>query len=862
MTTTNYNDFLRQHKTTSKEGITHTRIGGGDILPAKYIIPDEEYETFLKLYHEHVFVNNKKECLTEVQKKDDTAKLYVDLDFRYDTSIQEKQHTQYHIEDLVSLYVENILRMKPSNAKNFKCYVLEKENVNCLEDKTKDGLHLIFTTQMNHHAQQLLRKNVLEEIKDVLGELPLTNTYDDVLDKGLSRGSNNSIMYGSMKPQDKERYEIKYMYECDVEEITLKLLQKDNLQEDEIMKDLSVRVSNGLTLEFGEETIKQMEQFNKNKKSKFHSNKVKSSNSTSNSLKAQKWWDYAKLIDINSLENYEFWFRFCCIHKNILGHDDYKAFDKYCFNIKGYDEDKNKMIYDGIEVENRDITLRAGWKSLYEWAEYDDPEGKAELDEKYNEPCFNVYTMAKITDDSLQEKIDDKLKNIDDFKKEKQNQIKKEIKKMEEEQLKIIMKKKQRYFERFHTKICNPVCYVREAFDEISVYKLGELRELYSNVYIGEKTFVGEWVKQLNIKTKERIDFLPYPLECPIHVYNSFKGLAVWKYPAVCDDVDFTPITDHMKILVGDDEKGYNYLLNYLAHMVQRPGELPRVALAFRSEQGVGKNIFFENLGTYLLGNEYVLQTAEMDKVIGRFSMVNNKLMVIMDETSGKDSFSNNDKIKNIITAEKIAWERKGIDGIKINNCGRYIVFSNGEIPVKIEGSDRRFAVFECSTSVRNNKEYFKRLVKTFKDKKVMRAFYDYLMTVDISNWDSINDRPITKAYKDIQSVNVPIIARFLEQHIYKYEAIDLYDDDGLFEKNEMRRIGATDFYKMFMRWCEMNGFKRVEYNSTKFGRQLVKYKGIEKKRSNCVKYFIDFETLKEYLIGKEYMEQLDEVNE
>lgn len=278
----NLTDFLRQHKTTAKEGITHTRIGGDGVIPAKYIIPDEEYDTFLNHYYKHIIVDKKPEYLTEVQRKDDTAKLYVDLDFRYDTNIKEKQHTQQQIDDLVSTYLENIIRMKPTNLENFKCYVMEKNNVNCLEDKTKDGLHLLFTVQMNHNAQQLLRKYVLEDIQYVLDELPLINKYEDVLDEGLSRGSNNSIMFGSKKPQDKEAYKVKYVYECIVEDVIVKQLQMDELNGEEMKKDLSVRVSNGLTLQFEEETLKQMEQFNKPKKSKFNKNKkVKSSSSDS-----------------------------------------------------------------------------------------------------------------------------------------------------------------------------------------------------------------------------------------------------------------------------------------------------------------------------------------------------------------------------------------------------------------------------------------------------------------------------------------------------------------------------------------------------------------------------------------------------
>ena len=47
-------------------------------------------------------------------------------------------------------------------------------------------------------------------------------------------------------------------------------------------------------------------------------------------------------------------------------------------------------------------------------------------------------------------------------------------------------------------------------------------------------------------------------------------------------------------------------------------------------------------------------------------------------------------------------------------------------------------------------------------------------MSIDLSNWSPWKNRPITEAYKDIQSVNVPVIAKWLDakymQFMYKYK--------------------------------------------------------------------------------------------
>jgi len=288
-------------------------------------------------------------------------------------------------------------------------------------------------------------------------------------------------------------------------------------------------------------------------------------------------------------------------------------------------------------------------------------------------------------------------------------------------------------------------------------------------------------------------------------------------------------------------------MMDYCAHMVQRPGELSRVAILFKSNQGVGKNVFWENFINSILGREYLLQTADIDKIVGRFSMVQNKLCIIMDETSGKDSFLNSEKIKNSITAETIAWERKGIAGVTLNNCARLLFFTNNSTPIKIEMTDRRFVVYECADDVKNNEAYFKDLISNFKNKQHMKTLFGMLMARDISKWNSVADRPITQIYRDIQSAGIPPMALYLDSMVKDYRGAS--PENPLNMEALMRLPLAVDMFQNFTTWLRENGFTKLEYNTTKFGRELKTYKGIEKKRTNSAyKYAIDFDELEKNL--------------
>ena len=77
----------------SGDAYTHTRIGDDslNVKGGSYFIADENENKFYELYHKLVFKQKKQEYLTEKQYFE-KGTLCVDIDLRYDTEIEEKQH--------------------------------------------------------------------------------------------------------------------------------------------------------------------------------------------------------------------------------------------------------------------------------------------------------------------------------------------------------------------------------------------------------------------------------------------------------------------------------------------------------------------------------------------------------------------------------------------------------------------------------------------------------------------------------------------------------------------------------------------------------------------------------------------------
>jgi P4 family phage/plasmid primase-like protien len=204
-------EFLAKHTAKAGTGaqFTHTRIGNKElnIYGGAFVIPKEELALFHSLYYEHIFVNKSKEYLTE--KQIENGPMAVDFDFRYSYDIETRQHTKEHIQDMVLLYLEELKEYFVFDEnKPFDIFIFEKPNVNRLADGslTKDGIHMMIGIQIDNIIQMIIREKIIAKIQEIW-DLPLLNTWESVLDEGISRGTTNWQLFGSRKP-DNEAYEL------------------------------------------------------------------------------------------------------------------------------------------------------------------------------------------------------------------------------------------------------------------------------------------------------------------------------------------------------------------------------------------------------------------------------------------------------------------------------------------------------------------------------------------------------------------------------------------------------------------------------------------------------------------------------
>jgi P4 family phage/plasmid primase-like protien len=210
----NLSDFLSKHnsKNANSEGknlqITHTRIPNAEcgIPGGSYTIPRESLPEFYKLYYTSIFEKKNKEYLTEKQMESG-GPIVVDLDFRYENNVVERQHNDGDKIDILSSYLDALkIIYEFKENEPFHAFIFEKPNINRLPELTKDGIHILIGIQSDLAIQSLLREKMLEELPKVIS-LPLINSWESVLDEGISKGTTNWQLFGSRKPNC-EAYEL------------------------------------------------------------------------------------------------------------------------------------------------------------------------------------------------------------------------------------------------------------------------------------------------------------------------------------------------------------------------------------------------------------------------------------------------------------------------------------------------------------------------------------------------------------------------------------------------------------------------------------------------------------------------------
>ena len=388
----------------------------------------------------------------------------------------------------------------------------------------------------------------------------------------------------------------------------------------------------------------------------------------------------------------------------------------------------------------------------------------------------------------------------------------------------------------------------------IHVQTKADLQAAYEHLsYISddgnEECFIRRWVRDPAMRRYKYVKCLPPPLACPADTYNLWDGFAVEKFedaPPIEEDVQF--VLDHLKRLCNNDEKVYDYVMKWLGFLFQNPGAKNNVALLFKSEEGMGKDMFYSLLKN-MIGGNFCGNTIKVERdVLGDFnSFLTDKVLVVINELKGSVGYKYSDDLKFHITSET-ADIRKMRTDVKANceSFVRYIFFTNNDFPIKVDVGDRRYLVIQTAEPI-PDADYFKRLGSLTADRTLMKALYRVWTDIDLSAVDWRNDRPLTEFMLDMRENSREMELSFLIEKVKNWYCM---------EKEEVT-VPSKELLQAFRTECTLQYGFEVNTTPVKFGIKMKKYaiKGFEaqKTRKGTV-YTFKIKECVEWLIQKTHL--------
>jgi hypothetical protein len=359
-----------------------------------------------------------------------------------------------------------------------------------------------------------------------------------------------------------------------------------------------------------------------------------------------------------------------------------------------------------------------------------------------------------------------------------------------------------------------------------------------------KKSFIQAWIHDPNKRNVASVSFDP---ECKSQEsYNIWRGYFASRLNPMeyfLDKADIKnfvmkPIIQHLdEVITGGDKAQTEYLLDWMASILQRPWMKTQVAICLSGTNTCGEAILFDWFRMHVIGKEHSNKILDVKRdLFSRFSDgFVGKTFIQVDSVNCLSNHSC--ELKDLITRHSVTWEQRHYNPVQIQNHCNFILTLSDENALAISNDDRHFVIFRCSSAHKGDCEYFDSLVKHLHTPGVNVGFYKYLMERDLSkypgNFQAL--RPITAYYEECQKSAISPVNRFLSALV----------------NSNVPNIGRTStvMFDHFKRWCEFQNYMHAP-SHTLFGREMNKVLGVERRKTHGNMFYdLDLLVMKKSLI-------------
>jgi len=299
---------------------------------------------------------------------------------------------------------------------------------------------------------------------------------------------------------------------------------------------------------------------------------------------------------------------------------------------------------------------------------------------------------------------------------------------------------------------------------------------------IDKGTLLNLLLKFKSIKQADMLQFFPgkeniYSQEY-ITYANTYISPDIFPLPG-----DVSPMIDHFEYLI-PSKRERDIVLDYIAYLIQNPGNKIRWMPILKGWKGVGKSIIIELILEPLLGANNVKPVSSR-MVKGDFNswQLDTQLVAFHElklGTTRKETQEMTDSLKEFITEPTMLAHRKGIDAYKVINKSNVFGLTNHEDAIVITDDERRFSLIRIEAKKKEATHYI--YLCNWLKANVEEMYY-YYINRDVSKFDHYN-APSTRYTDEVKEASemwpTSILREALKDSNHQFNTIGVITWAGL----------------------------------------------------------------------------------
>lgn len=257
------------------------------------------------------------------------------------------------------------------------------------------------------------------------------------------------------------------------------------------------------------------------------------------------------------------------------------------------------------------------------------------------------------------------------------------------------------------------------------------------------------WFDQRMRRQYERVVFEP-GVETP-GALNLWQGFAVEPKAGTAHGRYLENVFEN---ICRADQARYDYLIRWMARVVQRPNTQAMVAPVIQGARGTGKSVFGKGFARLFGVGTHAFIAKDAKEITGRFNEHLRQVVFLLAE----EAFDIRDKghesvLKELITSDTLATEGKGYAIQQTKNYVHPMLLSNEERIVPAGDMERRYFITRTRDKTHAN-EWFRKIDENDQREGSLGHLLHHLLSMDLAEFD-VTAFPETEELREQQNHNL-----------------------------------------------------------------------------------------------------------